>query len=40
MAFSGRCEAMRAPTTENDTIWVRRVATEGPNQARKILTSA
>src|SRR5918997_4221521 len=36
MGFSGRCEAMRPPTTENDTIWVRRVATEGPDQARKI----
>src|SRR5215211_5377489 len=36
MGFLGRCEAMRAPTTENDTIWVRRMATEGLDRARKI----
>src|SRR5688500_17962399 len=36
MGFSGRCEAIKAPTTENDTIWARRVATGGPDQARKI----
>src|SRR5919112_3031618 len=36
MEFSGRCEAIKAPTTDNDTIWVRRVATGGPDQARKI----
>src|ERR687889_928597 len=29
MGFSGRCEAMRAPTTENDTIWVRRMTVVG-----------
>src|SRR3712207_1023190 len=36
MEFSGRCEAIKDPTTENDTIWARRVATGGPAQARKI----
>src|SRR5687767_2443013 len=36
MGFSGRCEAIKAPTTENDTIWARRMATGGPDQARKI----
>src|SRR5215204_7191429 len=36
MAFSGRCEAINAPTTENDTVQVGRTAIEGPSQARKI----
>src|SRR5688500_204669 len=36
MGFSGRCEAIKAPTTENDTVQVGRVAIEGPSQARKI----
>src|SRR5919107_5651831 len=35
MGFSGRCEAMRAPTTENDTVRVARVSIDGP-QAMKI----
>src|SRR5687767_13609648 len=35
MGFSGRCEAIKAPTTENDTVSVGRAAIEGP-QARKI----
>src|SRR5215213_5293709 len=30
MGFSGRCEEMRAPTTENDTVRVARVTIEGP----------
>src|SRR5215203_4170606 len=29
MGFSGRCEAIKAPTTENDTIWVRRMTVVG-----------
>src|SRR5215218_9095809 len=36
MGFSGRCEAIKAPTTENDTVQVGRSAIEGPSQARKI----
>src|SRR5215208_3355108 len=36
MGFSGRCEAIKAPTTENDTVQVGRTANEGPSQARKI----
>src|SRR5215207_4280692 len=36
MGFSGRCEATRAPTTENDTVQAGRTAIEGPSQARKI----
>src|SRR5215210_4069664 len=36
MGFSGRCEAIKAPTTENDTVSVRRVAIVGPYQAKKI----
>src|SRR3712207_4323346 len=36
MVFSGRCEAIKAPTTENDTASVGRTAIEGPSQARKI----
>src|SRR5215203_6631214 len=36
MGFSGRCEAINAPTTENDTVQVGRTANEGPSQARKI----
>src|SRR5215218_5886330 len=36
MGFSGRCEAIKAPTTENDTASVGRVAIEGPSKARKI----
>src|SRR5215213_5832369 len=36
MGFSGRCEAIKAPTTENDTVQVGRTAIEGPSQTRKI----
>src|SRR5215217_5629600 len=36
MGFSGRCEAIKAPTTENDTVQVGRTANEGPSQAKKI----
>src|SRR4051812_32084868 len=36
MGFSGRWEAIKAPTTENDTVQVGRTANEGPSQARKI----
>src|SRR5215211_521823 len=37
MGFSGRCEAIKAPTTENDTVSVGRAAIEGPeDQSRKI----
>ena len=32
MAFSGRFEAMRAPTTENDTIRVARATIAGPDR--------
>src|SRR5918998_1118905 len=30
MEFSGRCEAMRAPTTENDTVRMAKVPIPGP----------
>src|SRR5918998_2958497 len=36
MGFSARCEAIKAPTTENDNVSVGRVAIEGPSKARKI----
>src|SRR5215203_381527 len=36
MGFSGRCEAIKAPTTENDTIQVRKAAIEGQHKAEKI----
>src|SRR5918998_3661708 len=36
MGFSGRCEAIKAPITENDTVQVGRTANEGPSQAKKI----
>src|ERR687889_1087514 len=36
MGFSGRCEAIKAPMMENDTVQVRRLAIVGPSQARKI----
>src|SRR5918997_3231828 len=36
MGFLGRCEAMRAPTTENDTAMMARWAIGGPPRARKI----
>jgi hypothetical protein len=36
MGFSGRCEAMRAPTTENDTAMMATWAIGGPPRARKI----
>src|SRR5918997_3703261 len=36
MGFSGRCEAMRAPTTENDTAMMAMWAIGGPPRARKI----
>src|SRR5215211_684127 len=36
MGFSGRCEAIKAPTTEYDTIQVRKAAIEGQHEAEKI----
>src|SRR5829696_10218016 len=36
MGFSGRCEAIKAPTTENDTAMMARWAIGGPPRARKI----
>src|SRR5918994_1314175 len=38
MGFSGRCEAIKAPTTENDTAMMARWAIGGPPRARKILS--
>src|SRR5215203_3195347 len=35
MRFSGRCEVIKAPTTENDTVRLARVSIDGP-QAMKI----
>src|SRR5215208_3363188 len=35
MRFSGRCEVIKAPTTENDTVRLARVSIDGP-QAKKI----
>src|SRR5215217_21737 len=35
MGFSGRCEVIKAPTTENDTVRLARVSIDGP-QAMKI----
>src|SRR5215218_6669850 len=36
MGFSGRCEAIKAPTTENDAIRVAMATIEGPPKAVKI----
>src|SRR5215210_4080758 len=36
MVFSERCEATRAPTTEDDTTMMSWLAIEGPSKARKI----
>src|SRR5918993_2169137 len=36
MGFSGRCEAIKAPTTENDTAMMARWAMGGPPWVRKI----
>src|SRR4028118_1842147 len=36
MRFSGRCEAMRAPTTENDTVQMTRLPIVGPSKTKKI----
>src|ERR671910_2931208 len=36
MRFLGRCEAMRAPTTENDTVQVTRLPIVGPSKSKKI----
>src|SRR5829696_7432445 len=34
MRFSGRCEAIKAPTTENDTVRLARMSIDGPQDMK------